>query len=79
MSAAEQLEFPSLAFPKDRRVLYPHELAALLRCSVDHIYDLIAEGKIRAVDISGVGNLSERRTLRIPVESWGRFVEDNTV
>lgn len=79
MSAAEQLEFPSLTFPKDRRVLYPHELAALLRCSVDHIYDLIDEGKIRAVDISGANNISERRTLRIPVESWGQFVTANTI
>lgn len=79
MSAAEQLEFPSLSFPKDRRVLYPHELAALLRCSVDHIYDLIDEGKIRAVDIAGGNNVSVRRALRIPVESWSRFVQDNTV
>jgi hypothetical protein len=75
----EQMEFPSLAFPEDRSVLYPFELSMKLRCTLQHVLDLIEEGKIAAVDISGKGNLTDRRTLRIPVESWERFVKENTV
>lgn len=78
-TAPQQLDFPSLAFPKDRQMLYAHEIAAKLRCTVDHVYDLIDEGKMRAINISGANNLTDRRHLRIPVEAWNAFVRKNTV
>lgn len=71
--------FPSLAFPKERQILYPHECAERLRCSTNHIHDLIDEGKIRAIDITGCGNLSNRQCRRIPVEAWEKFLQDNTL
>jgi excisionase family DNA binding protein len=49
----QQLDFPSLAFPKDRSVLMVGEVAARLRVSEQHIVDLIEEGKMAAVDIAG--------------------------
>ncbi len=77
MNADGQLEFPSLAFPRDRRMLYVFEIATKLGCSVQHVLDLIEEGKLVAIDISGAGNLSERRTLRIPVEAWEKYIAEN--
>jgi len=79
MNSAEQMEFPSLAFPKDRQLLYPHEIAERLRCSTNHIHDLIEEGKLRAISITGGGNISDRQCRRIPVEAWDKFVRDNTI
>jgi hypothetical protein len=67
-------EFPSMLFPKDRTILYPFEVAAKLRCDVRHVFDLIEEAQIRAVNISGGNNRSNRRQLRIPIESWEAFV-----
>ena len=78
MNDAAQFEFPSLDFP-GRTALYPFECALRLGCAVDHIYDLITEGQIGAVDISGRNNLSDRRCLRIPVEAWKKFIRERTV
>jgi hypothetical protein len=75
----EQMEFPSLAFDVDRQVLYPFEVARKLRCTTNHVFDLIEEGKMRAINIAGGNNLTERRFLRIPVEAWESFVRQNTV
>lgn len=78
-NADDQLEFPSLAFPKDRKALYAWECAAKLTCDVGHIYDLIDEGVIKAIDISGKGNLSDRRCVRIPIEAWDKFIKERTI
>ena len=72
-----QFEFPSLDFP-GRNVLYPHECAAKIGCHVDHIYDLIEEGQLKAIDISGRNNLTDRRCARIPIESWRLFLAART-
>lgn len=61
MIAAQQLSFPSLAFDKDRTVLYVAEFAARLRVSEEHVIDLIEEGKVHAVNISG-----KHEYLRVP-------------
>jgi len=53
MLAAQQLDFPSLTFPKDRTVLTVSEVAARWRISDRHVVDLIEEGKLAAFDISG--------------------------
>lgn len=75
----QQLDFPSLAFPADRTVLYAHEVAGKLRCDVRHVYDLIDEGKIRAVNIAGGNNASDRRFVRIPIEAWQAYLRENTL
>ena len=75
----QQMDFPSLAFPKDRTVLYAHEVAMKLRCDVGHVYDLIDEGKLRAINIAGGNNFTERRFVRIPVEAWNDFIRENTI
>lgn len=56
MITPQQLDFPSLAFPKDRTALYVSEVAKKLQISEQHVIDLIAEGKIAAIDISGRQN-----------------------
>lgn len=69
--------------PKDRTgldtkagsALHPSECAARLACHVDHIYDLVEEGQIKAVEISGANNLTSRRCLRIPSEAFEDFLK----
>jgi excisionase family DNA binding protein len=53
MPTPQQLDFPSLAFPKDRTVLTVGEVAERWRVSVRHVLDLIEEGKLDAFDIAG--------------------------
>jgi excisionase family DNA binding protein len=53
-----------------RSVLYVHEVAEKLRCSQQHVYDLIDEGRLPAIDLTGAGNLSARRSLRIPAAGF---------
>lgn len=71
-----QLEFGSLDFP-GRTALYPHECATKLGCHVDHIYDLIEEGRLVGINIAGGNNLSSRRCVRVPVEAWRKFLTEN--
>jgi excisionase family DNA binding protein len=74
----DQVTFDSLLFP-GRKVLRCQEIADALRCDVRHVYDLVDEGKIRAVNISGGDNLTDRRCLRIPVEAWETYLRENTL
>jgi len=71
MSADEQLEFTSLAFPKDRRALYVGEVAERLGVTEEHVSNLIEEGKLQAFDAGGGG----RRFWRIPVEAYDDFLK----
>ena len=65
--------FPSLDFP-GRTTLYAHEVAAKLGCSERHVFDLIDEGRIDALNLTGAGNRTARRSIRIPREAWLRFL-----
>lgn len=63
---------PPPAGPKKNaaEVLYPvAEVAALWRCSVDHVYDLIARGELRTVPL-GIG----RAKTRVPASALEEFV-----
>jgi hypothetical protein len=73
----DQLEFPSLDFP-GRTTLYPHECAERIGCAAQHIYDLIEEGQLGAINLSGANNLTDRRCLRVPIESWRKFLVERT-
>jgi hypothetical protein len=53
MIAPQQLEFPSLAFPKDRTVLTVSEVAERFECTAQHIIDLLEEGRLAGFDIAG--------------------------
>lgn len=77
-NTVNQLEFPSLDFP-GRTALYPFEIAERIGCHVDHVHDLVEEGQLRGVDISGRNNVSNRRCLRIPIESWREFIKARTI
>lgn len=66
---------PPPARPKNGQLeaeeMYPvSELAQLWRCSVDHIYDLIAKGELRTVPL-GIG----RAKTRIPASAAAEFIE----
>ena len=74
----EQITFDALLFP-GRKTLRAQECADALGCSVRHIYDLVDEGVLRAIDISGMGNLSDRRFIRIPADAWHAFLSARTV
>lgn len=65
-AAAPQLDFDSLMFGPERRVLMVAEVAAKLRITEQHVIDLIDEGRLRAINIGG----GDRRYWRIPVEAY---------
>ncbi|HXG49096.1 MAG TPA: helix-turn-helix domain-containing protein [Methylomirabilota bacterium] len=67
--AHEQLDFDSLMFGADRRVLLVSEVAAKLRVTEQHVLDLIEEGQLQAINIGG----ADRKYWRIPVEAWRAF------
>ena len=62
MIPPQQLDFASIAFPKDRTVLTVGEVASLWKVSDRHVVDLIEEGKLAAFDISG-----RRDYVRLPM------------
>lgn len=70
---AEQLQFPfsSLDFP-GRMSLRVEEVAQKLGVTAKHITDLIIEGKLRALDVSGLG--ASRACYRIPIECYRDYV-----
>lgn len=69
----EQLQFPftSLDFP-GRVTLTVDEIATRLGATTQHILDLIEEGELVAVDLSGKG--ATRRYCKIPVEAYREFI-----
>jgi hypothetical protein len=62
ISEPQQLEFDSLAFPKDRKVLTAGEVAARWGISDQHVIDLCDEGGLAAFDITG----NRAEFIRIP-------------
>ncbi len=68
--------YEALMFPPERRMLYPNEIAQKLRCHIRHIRNLIDEGRLRAINISG-DTPKARRQLRIPIEAWEQYVRNN--
>ena len=73
------MEFPSLAFPRDRKMLRAYEIAERLDCDVRHVYSLIEEGKLKAINIAGGNNNTDRKFVRIPVEAWAAFLKENAL
>lgn len=74
MLPLEQVTFDTLLFP-GRKMLYVHEVAARLCISKRHVVDLIDEGKLRAINISG----DARRHYRIPVEAYEAFLQSRII
>ena len=69
--APQQLDFPSLAFPRDRTVLTVGEVAAKWEVSDRHVIDLIEEGKLAAFDIGG-----RHEYLRVPLTALDDLARD---
>jgi hypothetical protein len=76
-SADRSLSFASLDFP-GRHVLSALELADRVGCTTRHIFNLILEGHLRAINISGRKS-ADRHTIRIPIESWRQFLNERTL
>lgn len=66
-----QFAFSSLDFP-GRVTLRVDEVAEKLRITPKHITDLIAEGKLQAIDARGSG--ASRAAYRIPIEAYRDYV-----
>lgn len=75
MNEREQTDCLSLLFP-DRKILRIGEIAAKLDCTEQHVHDLIEEGKLGWVDITGANNLSNRAARRVTVEQWEKFLKE---
>ena len=84
--AQDDLPFMSIAsherFP-GRAVLTCHEVAAVFRMSVCHVRDLIDEGRLGAINISGQPvkpgkhSAAERNYYRVPVSAYDQFIAIN--
>jgi excisionase family DNA binding protein len=59
-------------------VLSVAEVAERLSVSDQHVLDLIDEGKLHALDVSGE-SVSGRRALRIPVKWYEDFVRSRAI
>lgn len=68
-SETEQMDFNALLFP-GRKMLYISEVAERLEVTERHVRNLIEEGKLVAIDISG-GTL---RYWRVPVTEFEKFL-----
>lgn len=66
---------PHVLFP-GRSSLYVHEVAKALRITPQHVIDMIAEGKIQAVNIAGK-NQTKREFWRIPVSEYDAYLMRN--
>lgn len=73
MDDQKEFIFPTLDF-EGRVALTVDECARKLHCTPKHVLDLIDEERLLAIDISGAGNKSRRRTCRVPVEAWRDFL-----
>lgn len=60
-----------------RTVLYVHEVAEALACTIQHVIDLIDEGRLRAINIAGAGNKTNRSCWRVPVSAFDAFIRDS--
>jgi excisionase family DNA binding protein len=60
---------PPPAPPRGEALLPVSEVAALWRCSVDHIYDLIAAGELRSIQLT-----RGRAKTRIPESALAEFI-----
>lgn len=73
-----------------RTLLIIAEVAEALKCTQQHVLDLVEEGQLVAVDIRGklagatakpsdMGNKSARRCLRIPVSAYDTFIKARAI
>jgi excisionase family DNA binding protein len=72
-ASVEVQVFPSLGFPTGRTILNVPEIAACLRVTKTHVYALIEDGTIQAINAGGMG----RKYWRVPVEAFNEFVRQN--
>ena len=70
-AAADLLDaYPELRFPAARGAVQPREVAVKWGVTTAHVYELLDDGTLAALDMTGRGNKSERQCLRIPVSSY---------
>jgi hypothetical protein len=75
MTTPVQLSFPyaSLDF-EGHTILTADMIAAKLNYSVQHILNLVDDGSLVALD--GKGRKSTRRSCRVPLENYRKFIMD---
>jgi excisionase family DNA binding protein len=66
----DQLEFASIAFPRDRKMLTVDEVALRLGVDKQTVLNHIDRGTLQAINIG----VSERKYWRIPVEAYAQFL-----
>jgi hypothetical protein len=64
----------SKLFP-GRTTLFVHEVAKALSISAPQVIDLIAEGLLSAIEITGAGNKSRRQHWRIPASAYDEYLQ----
>lgn len=57
-----------------RSSLYVQEVAKALEIDAKHVVDLINEGLLDAIEVTGRGNKSSREHWRIPVSAYDAYV-----
>ncbi len=69
-TVAQQTNFASLLFGKERTVLYVSEVAEKLKVSENHVKALIEEGLLEAVNVG----TAARKFWRIPASAYEEFL-----
>lgn len=62
--------YPELKFPAGRGAVTPAEIARKWGVTIPHVIELLDDGTLAALDMTGVGNKTPRQCLRIPVSAY---------
>jgi excisionase family DNA binding protein len=70
------VEHQATTHADEMALLTPRQAAERLKCSMNHIYRLIAQGELRAVDIARAG--SRRTKMRVRSDDLALYVDSRT-
>lgn len=62
--------YPELKFAAGRGAVTPAEIARKWGVTIPHVIELLDDGTLPALDMTGVGNKTPRQCLRIPISGY---------
>lgn len=63
-------DYPELKFPAGRGAASPAEIARKWGVTIPHVIELLDDGRLAALDMTGVGNKTDRQCMRIPLSAY---------
>lgn len=68
--------FPELRFPQNRGAVTVSEIAEKWAVSDEHVVELLDTGELHPLFLTGLGNKTSRKCIRIPVSSYYEVTRD---